>query len=482
MNFVSRFGFFLGPAFFLLILFIVPDDFISADAPKVLALAAWMVTWWISEAVPIPVTAFLPMVGFPLMGIMKIGEATAPYANSIIFLFMGGFMIALALEKHRLHERIALNLIRFTGTSGNGIILGFMLATAFLSMWISNTATAVMMLPIATSVIRLIIKDVETFQEIEHKNERHFALGLMLSIGYAASLGGMATIIGTPPNVVFVGLLNDFFGTKITFAQWFVIGFPVAALLVLSNYFVVTRWLFPNNLSHIKGSDVLLKEKLKQLGSLQKQEKLVLLVFGFTAFMWMFQGAINAVLKLDLFNDTTIAMCGGMLMFMVPIDFKKGEFLLTWRDTEKMAWGILFLFGGGLCLADGLNDAGIIPAVGEWVAGQSSFTIWLSLSLIIISVLLSEVMSNVALVNVFVPVVFGIATVMNVNPILLGMPVTLGASIALMSPIATPPNAIVFSSGYIRIQDMVKAGAVLNVISVIIIWIFSITAMEWLFG
>lgn len=392
---------------------------------------------------------------------------------------MGGFMIALALEKHRLHERIALNLVRLTGTSGNGIILGFMLATAFLSMWISNTATAMMMLPIATSVTRLIISDSGNFQQIANKGERNFALGLMLSIGYAASLGGMATIIGTPPNVVFAGILNDLFQIKISFAEWFIVGFPVAAILVLSNYWVVTRILFPNRLKKIEGSEQLLQSKLMALGRLKKSEKLVLLVFSMTAFLWMFQQPINSLLQWDFLNDTTIAISGGVLMFIVPVNFRNGEFILTWKDTEKMAWGILFLFGGGLCLAEALSVSGIIQAVGTWVAGQSEYTIWLTLSLIVISVTLSEVMSNVALVNVFVPVVFGIAQVMHVNPILLGLPVTLGASIALMSPIATPPNAIVFSSGYIRIQDMVKAGALLNVISVLIIWIISITVMEW---
>ncbi len=479
MNLSNRIGFFLGPLLFIAILLLFPKDIISPKAPAVLALAAWMLTWWVTEAVPIPITAFLPLIGFPLLGVMKIGTATAPYANPIIFLFMGGFLIALALEKHRLHERIALNLIRLTGTSGNGIILGFMLATAFLSMWISNTATAMMMLPIATSVIRLILSDTHSFQEIEKKGERNFALGLMLSVGYAASLGGMATIIGTPPNVVFAGILNDMFQIKISFAEWFIFGFPVAAILVLSNYLVVTKWLFPNRLKKIKGSDQLLQTRLSALGALKKSEKLVLVVFSFTAFLWMFQQVINSFLDWDFLNDTTIAISGGVLMFVVPVNFKKGEFILTWSDTEKMAWGILFLFGGGLCLAEALSVSGIIQAVGTWVAGQSEYTIWLTLSLIVLSVTLSEVMSNVALVNVFVPVVFGIAQVMNVNPILLGLPVTLGASIALMSPITTPPNAIVFSSGYIRIQDMVKAGAVLNVISVLIIWIISITLLEW---
>jgi len=480
VNFTKRLGFFLGPILFVLVYLLFPADAISAQAPHVLALAAWMITWWITEAVPIPVTAFLPLVGFPLLGVMKIGESSAPYANPIIFLFLGGFMIALALEKHKLHERIALNLIRLTGTSGNGIILGFTLATAFLSMWISNTATAMMMLPIANSVVNLIIRNADKPFELENKNERNFALGLMLSIGYAASLGGIATIIGTPPNVVFVGLLNDFFGLKISFAQWFIIGFPVALLLVMSTYFIITSVLFKNNLARIDGSEVLIKNRLDALGKLRKEEKLVLVVFTLTAFLWMFQQPINTWLKNELFNDTTVGMAGGLLMFLVPIDFKRNQFVLHWSDTEKMAWGILFLFGGGLCLAEGLNKAGIIQYIGEWIGGQNQFSIWLTLSLIIISVTLSEVMSNVALVNVFVPVVFGIATVMHINPILMALPVTLGASIALMSPIATPPNAIVFASGYIRIQDMVRAGALLNVVSVIIIWLISITVLEWI--
>jgi solute carrier family 13 (sodium-dependent dicarboxylate transporter), member 2/3/5 len=480
VNFTKQLGFFLGPILFVLVYSFFPAEAISAQAPPVLALAAWMITWWITEAVPIPVTAFLPLVGFPLLGIMKIGESSAPYANPIIFLFLGGFMIALALEKHKLHERIALNLIRLTGTSGNGIILGFTLATAFLSMWISNTATAMMMLPIANSVVNLIVKDSSRPFEIENKSERNFALGLMLSVGYAASLGGIATIIGTPPNVVFVGLLNEFFGLKISFAQWFIIGFPVAMLLIISTYFIITTVLFKNNLSQIEGSEALIKNRLDSLGKLRKEEKLVLVVFSLTAFLWMFQQPINNWLNNELFNDTTVGMAGGLLMFLVPIDFKKNQFVLHWSDTEKMAWGILFLFGGGLCLAEGLNKAGIIHYIGEWVGGQNQFSIWLTLALIIISVALSEVMSNVALVNVFVPVVFGIATVMQVNPILMALPVTLGASIALMSPIATPPNAIVFASGYIRIQDMVRAGALLNVVSVIIIWLISITVLEWI--
>ena len=480
MSSAKQLGFFLGPVLFIIIYLLFPKEIISNQAPSVLAVAALLITWWITEAIPIAITAFLPMILFPLLGVMKISESSGPYANPIIFLFLGGFLIALALEKHKLHERIALNLIRLTGTSGNGIILGFIMATAFLSMWISNTATAMMMLPIANSVVKLILKDTSKPYEIETKNERNFALGLMLSIGYAASLGGIATIIGTPPNVVFVGLLNDFYGKEISFAQWFMIGFPVALLLLVCTYFIITRVLFKNNLAQVEGSAQLIKNRLAALGKLRKEEMLVLIVFGLTAFLWMLQQPINAILERELLNDTVIGMTGGLFMFIVPIDFSRNHFVLQWSDTEKLSWGILFLFGGGLCLAEGLNKAGIIQFIGQWIAEQNEFSIWLTLSLIVISVLLTEVISNVALVNVFVPVVFGIATAMQVNPSLLALPVTLGASIALMSPIATPPNAIVFASGYIRIQDMVKAGTIMNIVSIIIIWVISITLLPLL--
>jgi sodium-dependent dicarboxylate transporter 2/3/5 len=278
---------------------------------------------------------------------------------------------------------------------------------------------------------------------------------------------------------VFAGILSETTGIKISFYQWFIVGFPVSALLVLANYFMVTRWLFPNHLPSIEGSAQLVAARLAELGPMRKAEKMVLLIFGLTALLWMTQQLLNNLFATDFLNDTTVAMMGGILMFTVPVNYRNNEFILTWRDTDKLAWGILFLFGGGLCLADGLSTSGIIQAIGNWVGAQSHYSIWLILTLIVISVSLSEVMSNVALVNVFVPVVLGIAQVMQVNPILLGLPVTLGASIALMSPIATPPNAIVFSSGQIRIQDMVKAGIVLNIISIAIIWLISITVMEW---
>ncbi len=480
--FTKRFGLVLGPFLFVFLYLFIPTGFISPNAYKVLALAVWIICWWVTEAVPFPVTALLPLISFPLLGVMPMNQSAAPYAHPIIFLFMGGFFIALALEKHRLHERIALNLIRFTGTSGNGIILGFMIATAFISMWISNTATAMMMMPIALSVVKLIIPNKDEIRDGPNTAERNFALGLMLVVGYAATLGGLATIIGTPPNVVFIGLLNDFSGQKISFGQWMLIGVPVAVILLISTYLIVTKILFPNKIDKIKGSDELIKSKLEELGALRKEEKPVLTIFLLTSFFWIFQQAINYFIGTELLNDTNIAMAGGLLMFVVPADTKNLTFLLEWKDTKNMAWGILILFGGGLCLAEGLNKTGIIQSIGSWIVSQTDYNIWFILFLITISVALSEMMSNVALVNIFVPVVFGIAQGLNINPILLALPVTLSASIGFMLPIATPPNAIVFASGYIRIKDMMRAGFLLNIASIIIVWIASLTLVRWVFN
>lgn len=476
-------GFFLGPLLFLAVYFLLPDNFISPGAYKVLAIAAWMITWWVTEAVAIPVTALIPLVCFPFLGVMPMSQAASPYANPIIFLFMGGFMIALALEKHRLHERIALNLIRITGTSGNGIIMGFMIATGFISMWISNTATAMMMMPIALSVINLLKKDKDQAPHDLPLPERNFAIGLMLMIGYAATLGGLATIIGTPPNVVFAGLLDKFYGQKLDFGKWMLVGVPLAILLLLSTYVIVTRILFPNRIKKVEGSDQLLHDKLLEMGPMSAQEKSVLTIFALTSFFWIFQQAVNTYLiGKDVLNDTNIAMAGGMLMFLTPVDLKKGKFLLDWKDTQQMQWGILILFGGGLCLASGLENAGVIHVLGNWIAAQSTFNALLIFSLVIASVLLSEFMSNVALVQIFVPVVFGITNGLNVNPILLAMPVTLSASIGFMFPIATPPNAIVFSSGYIRMKDMVRAGILLDIASILIIFFASMTLVKWVYG
>ena len=472
-------GLALGPALFILIIMSVTPGLLSEKSIIVLALGAWMVSWWATEAMPIPVTALLPMVVFPLMGVSTVREASAPYGDPVIFLFMGGFILALGLERHNLHQRIALSLIRITGTSGNGIILGFMLSTALISMWISNTATAIMMLPIAASVTALLAK--EMGQENDPRFKK-FATGLMLSIAYAASIGGMATIIGTPPNVVMVGFMKRFYDLDVSFTKWMVVGIPLMILVLASCYFIITRILFVNHLPSIEGSRELIQRKFLELGKLSKEEKLVLTVFSITCFFWIFRQNLNSMIGKNLLDDTTIAMSGGMLMFLLPVNLKKHKFLLEWSDMKELPWGILLLFGGGLCLADGMEKSGLVQLVGNYFGAQKEINpSILIFSLTAISMGLTELMSNVALVTIFVPVVFGVADGFHINPIWLAMPVTFAASCAFMMPISTPPNAVLFSTGYIKMNEMIKTGLLLNLASLIIITLFGMTIIQWIF-
>ncbi len=479
-NHLSRqVGLVLGPLFFILILIILPENFIAPHAYKVIAVAAWMLTWWIMEAAPTAITALLPLALFPALGVLTLDNASAPYANPSIFLFMGGFMIAIALEKHRLHERIAINLIKITGTSGNGIIFGFTLASGLISMWISNTATALMMLPIAISVIELLRSQHLAEGKALTKGEQNFALGLMLSIGYAANLGGIGTIIGTPPNVVFTSAAREFYQHEISFVRWMGIGVPVSLLLMASCYFIMTRILFRNNLQKVAGTTMLIEQKLKDLGKIKYEEKLVLIIFSITSLLWIFQQLINSALPTKIFNDTNIALAGGIFMFLVPIQWKEYKFILHWDDMQRLPWGILLLFGGGLCLARGMENAGIVSAIGQGIASQNNLPMWaLVLVLLTISVFLTEFMSNVALVTIFIPVVFGIANGLGLDPYILAVPVTIASSCAFMFPISTPPNAIVFSSGHIKMKDMMRAGALLNIISIGIILLLSLTFLK----
>jgi solute carrier family 13 (sodium-dependent dicarboxylate transporter), member 2/3/5 len=474
----KQIGFLAGPLLFFILCLSVPETFISPKSPFVLGLMGWMICWWISEAAPVAVTALLPLVIFPATGTMSMAEAAAPFANTSIFLFMGGFMIALALEKHKLHERIALNLIKLTGTSGNGVILGFSLATGILSMWISNTATAMMMLPIALSVIELLKNARNSSIEMD-KRERHFALGLLLCIGYMASIGGMATVIGTPPNTVFAGFAKQFYNNDMEFGKWMLIGVPVALLLGTSCYLLVVHILFPNQLNKIAGAEELIQQKLHALGKLGKAEKRVLVVFFATAMGWILQTPINRWTDAEILNDTNVAMCGGILMFLVPVSFQSSQFLLHWDDTKRLPWSILLLFGGGICLAKGMESTGVITTIGNVLVASSTIGKWtLLLTVISITVVLTELMSNVALVTIFIPVVFAVAEGFGINPILLGLPVTFAASSGYMFPISTPPNAIVFASGYIKMKEMIRAGLLLDLVSIAIIFLLSWALLE----
>ena len=460
----KKVGLFLGPVFFLLIL-LWPQLLLSTQGDAVIAVALWMVTWWLTEAVSISVTALLPLLLFPLLDIMPIAEVGNNYGSPIIFLFFGGFVMALALEKVNLHRRIALNIIRITGTTPNKVVLGFMIATASLSMWISNTATAVVMLPIAMSVIKLLIDDVDGFT----KKDRNFAVSVLLGIAFSANAGGIATVIGTPPNSILIGLLENEYQIEISFLKWMVFALPFSIIMIGLSYITLVHLIFPSKGLNFSASNEVIQEELRKLGPTRSKEKMVLGIFAVTVSLWIFRTLINSVFPSLGLSDTMISMFAAISLFAVPFNLKKGDFILDWKDTEKLAWGILILFGGGLALAKGMSVSGIVDQVSQSIAaGNFSITATASL-LILLMLFMTELMSNVALVAVLAPVVAGIAIGLGIPMVYLLIPVTMASSCAFMLPMATPPNAIVFASGFIEVKDMVKAGILLNLVAVLIL-------------
>lgn len=463
----SKVGLILAPILFFLILNL-PFNLVSEVGDAVIAVAVWMVIWWITETVHIAVTALLPLILFPLLKIMPIADVGANYGSPIIFLFFGGFVLALALEKVNLHKRISLTIVKFTGTTPERVILGFMLATAFMSMWISNTASTVVMLPIAISVIKLLIDDKDGFT----KNDKNFALSIMLGIAFAANAGGIATVIGTPPNSVLIGLLENQYNTQISFLTWMSFGLPFSILMIVSVYFVLVKWMFPCAGINFTSSENLIEDELKKLGKISKEEKRVLTIFSITVFLWISRTLINNIFPTLKLSDTIISLIGAVSLFSIPLNFKKGSFVLKWSDTSKLAWGILLLFGGGLALAKGMESSGLVALITDTIS-KGDFNILFTVSLLIILMLfMTELMSNVALVAVLAPVVAGIAIGLNIPILNLLIPVTMASSCAFMLPMATPPNAIVFASGYVKVNQMVRAGVVLNIIAIILLILY----------
>ena len=438
-----------------------------------------MITWWVTEALPMPIVALMPLILFPILSINDIKSVAPNYMDSVIFLFMGGFMLGLAIEKWSLHRRIALGIVKITGTSGNRIILGFILATGFISMWISNTATTMMMFPIALSVIHVIKEGGGS------GNHRNFNLALMLSIAYASNFGGISTIIGTPPNVAFVGYFEKTYKTNIEFLDWMLLCTPISLLLMFTLYIILTRVLFPN---HIRSNDLaknFIYEEYNSLGPLSIAEKRVMIIFSATAMLWIFKDLLNSFQNLIKLDDTIIALLGAVALFIFPSgnikhpdnlneteDHEFGGGLLEWADTKRMAWGILLLFGGGLALAGALEREGLIKNLGDWLSQYAGGGFTLLLMVTIISLFISEVMSNIAQVIVFSPVVCSLADAVGMNPLVLGLAMTLAASCASMMPMGTPPNAIAFASGHIKIKKMMKARFVINIVAIILISLF----------
>lgn len=446
---------------------------VDQQARKTLAVAALMISWWIAEALPMPVVALMPLILFPLLKISTLEEAASPYANPVIFLFLGGFMLGLAIEKWNLHKRIALNIVRITGTSGDRIVLGFIMAAGLLSMWLSNTATTMMMFPIALSVIHVMKEN--------HQGEGnlyHFSLTIMLAIAYASNIGGISTIIGTPPNVAYVGYLDRTHPElSIDFVSWMMICTPLAIILLICLYWVMVKWLFPSRIRSNAATKELIRAELRSLGPISVAEKRVLVIFSITAFLWITREIINSIQTLFRLDDTIIAVMCAVALFICPSGEKgprseKNDSLLEWNDTSKMAWGILLLFGGGIALAGALEKAGLIQQLGQWLAQFAGNGFILIVLIALVSIFISEVMSNVAQVIVFAPVVTSLANAIGMHPLMLGLPMTLAASCASMLPMGTPPNAIVFASGHIRLNQMTRAGFVMNVIAVLLISLF----------
>jgi sodium-dependent dicarboxylate transporter 2/3/5 len=461
MHPTKKMGLLTGPILFFIIVNL-PFFIVTEKADAVIAVALWMVIWWITESVNIAVTALLPLILFPLLKVMEIADVGANYGSPIIFLFFGGFVLALALEKVNLHKRIALNIVKLTGTTPNKVVLGFMIASAFMSMWISNTASTVVMLPIAISVIKLLINDEDGFT----KADKNFALSIMLGIAFAANAGGIATVIGTPPNSVLIGLLENQYNIQISFLKWMSFGLPFSIIMISAVYVVLVKWMFPcKDIVFVSSANVI-DDELKKLGSISKEEKRVLLIFAATVFLWITRTIINTIfLELKL-SDTIISLMGAVALFAIPMNFKKGDFILHWNDTQKLAWGILILFGGGLALAKGMASSGLVALITS-IISEGDFNILLTVSLLILLMLfMTELMSNVALVAVLAPVVVGIAIGLDIPILNLLIPVTMASSCAFMLPMATPPNAIVFASGYVKVNEMVKAGIILNTFAV----------------
>ena len=457
-------GLILGPVLFILILKFFHPEGLSETANAVLASALWIATWWITEALPLAVTALLPVILFPLSGGMSLKETTASYGHKYIFLFIGGFILAIAIEKWSLHKRIALNIIKLVGTNVVHIILGFMIATAFLSMWISNTATAVMILPVGMAIVAQLRDNPKT---IEDEN-LIFGKALMLAIAYSASIGGMATLIGTPPNLVLAGVVQESYGIEITFSQWFSFGFPISILFLFLSWLYLTRVAFKFKQKAFPGGSDEIKRQLERLGKLSFEEKAVSIIFVLTAFAWISR---SFLLKefIPAIDDTIIAISSAVLLFLLPTkDHKKR--LLDWNDTIKLPWGILILFGGGMALALGFETSGLAIWLGEQMTSLKTIPLILLLLVLITAVnFLTEITSNLATTAMLLPVLVSLASAIGVHPYFLLVGATVAASCAFMLPVATPPNAVVFGSGYLKIEDMVKKGFWMNIISIVLL-------------
>lgn len=468
----QRWGFFLGPVFVMVVLVLPAPEGMAPSAWLTAGVAALMATWWMTEAIPIPATALLPLAFFPLVGAGTIREASSPYADPIIFLFLGGFLIALAMERWSLHRRIALNVITRVGTGPAALVGGFMLAAALISMWVSNTATALMMLPVALSVV----------QVAREAGERgNFEVALLLGLAYGCNIGGMATLVGTPPNALLAGFMESEYGVTLSFANWLGVGLPIVLIGLPLAFGVLTRVTFPLRRGQIEGAAASVKSELSRMGPVSRQEWLVGGVFVVTALLWVSRPLLLRFLP--SLSDAGIAMAAGVALFLIPSDFRKGEFLMDWRTASRVPWGTLVLFGGGLSLAGAFTRTGLSTWIGESLGGLAGYpVVIILLVLVVLVVFLTELTSNAATTATLLPVIAAMAIGIGQNPMLLAIPAVLSASCAFMLPVATPPNAIVFGSERVSIPQMARSGFWLNLCFIVLLTAAAYTLVMWVFG
>ena len=468
----QQIGLFLGPAVALLMMIAPAPGGLAESGWMAAAVGIWMAIWWSTEAIPVSATALLPLVLFDPLEILPLRDAAASYANPTIYLFLGGFMLAIALQACGLHRRIAFFILSYVATGARSIILGFMLVSAVLSMWMTNTSTTMMLLPIALSIISTLKEDPDAFTEKEKAN---FQLSLLLGIAYAATIGGMATLVGTPPNAFLAGFMNETYGLEIDFAKWMLVGVPLAIVLLPVAWFSLTRWIYPVAFETPPAAQQRLKEQRRALGNITPHEIRVGVIFSLVALAWMTSPLIEKALAFDGLSDAGIAMTAAVLLFVIPPKKPDRTALVTWDEMKDIPWGILLLFGGGLSLAAAVSESGLARWLGESLVYLNAYgLIALILCGTAMVIFLTELTSNLATAATFLPVVAVIALEVGGSPMSLAVPVTLAASCAFMLPVATPPNAIVFSSGYISIPQMARAGFILNILCVILVTVLSV--------
>lgn len=466
-------GLLLMPPTFLLLLLLLPATGMSEPAARVAAVAVLMAGLWITEAIPIPATALLPIALLPLLGVMAVGKVTAAYANHLIYLFMGGFLIALAIEKWGLHRRMALHTVRLVGDSPGRLVLGFMLATALLSAWISNTAASMMMVTMGLALLRQLSNG-------DQDRSGPFGPALMLGIAYGASIGGVATLIGTPPNAILAGILESSHGISIGFMQWLAFGLPLSMVMLLFSWLYLTRLAFPLGGVQLPFGAAMVEEELTRLGPMSRQERSVMIVFGLVVAGWLLRGLVGMG---DMVSDSVIAIAGALLLFFIPADLKRGHFLLDWDTAVKLPWDIIVLFGGGFALAAGFAESGLTIWLGERLDGLGGLSPILLLTLTVLLVIfLTELTSNTATASMLLPVLGGFALAMEMSPLGLMVGAALAASFAFMLPVATPPNAIVFASRRVSIPEMARAGIWLNLLATGVVVAFVTWVLPWLLG